>query len=281
MELAETATSVQCFTEVKSRSQGMADMRFALMVVAAIAVGLPRSAFPNPHVRGSQPELQLLTNATQLVVVTTPEWDSTAGELQRFSRANTHASWRAVDVAYPIVVGRTGLAWGVGLNGAGPHKHEGDGKSPAGVFPVGTVFGYAPADSVRWLHMPYLQLTSGTDCVDDTASVQYNKVVDRGAVPKMDWNSSEHMRSVKEYEMGAVIEYNAAPPVKGRGSCIFFHIWNGPRSSTAGCTAMERANLTRLLAWLDPKRNPVVVQLPSAVYAQQRRMWKLPLLAQR
>ncbi len=250
------------------------------MLVALTVVSVAGALAPWRET-GSRDERTMVSDATQLIVVTTPAWDSTAGALYRFSRATTKGSWHAVDVAYPVVVGRTGLAWGVGLNGAGPHKREGDGKSPAGVFTVGTTFGYHPADSVRWLHMPYLQLTSGTDCVDDTASLQYNRVVDRAAVAKVDWKSAEHMRTVKEYEMGAVIEYNAAPPVKGRGSCIFFHIWNGPRSSTAGCTAMERSDLVRLLAWLDPKRNPVVVQLPSAVYAQQRRTWKLPLLAQR
>src|SRR3954471_22791991 len=86
---------------------------------------------------GGKKAPKIISVARQMVVVTTPHWDSTAGTLQRFERANTRSKWRAVGVAYPIVVGRTGLAWGVGLEGDGPHKYEGDGRSPAGYFPVG------------------------------------------------------------------------------------------------------------------------------------------------
>src|SRR6476660_3683353 len=133
----------------------------------------------------------LLDRAEQLVVVTTPAWDSTSGTLRRFVRSNTGDAWRADGPATPIVVGRTGLAWGRGFDAqtfdaTSPHKHEGDGKSPAGVFPLDTAFGFAPLDSARWVRLPYVQLTPGSDCVDDTLSTHYNTVVDRSAVP-LDW----------------------------------------------------------------------------------------------
>jgi D-alanyl-D-alanine dipeptidase len=222
-----------------------------------------------------------LSFATQLVVVTTAGWDSTIGELRRFSRDDPYSYWRSEGQPIPIVVGRTGLAWGVGLDSAAiagePHKHEGDGRSPAGVFPIDTAFGFAPADSMRSLQLPYVTLTANTDCVDDTASIHYNTVVDKSAVP-IDWNSAEHMRNVAQYRLGAIIGYNAAPPVKGRGSCIFFHIWGGPRSTTVGCTAMDAAELERFVAWLDRKRQPVVVQVPASVYNRIRGKWDLPEL---
>jgi L,D-peptidoglycan transpeptidase YkuD (ErfK/YbiS/YcfS/YnhG family) len=208
--------------------------------------------------------------AAQLVVVTTAGWDSTAGELRRFSRDDPYSYWKEEGSAVPIVVGRTGLAWGVGFDTAAladePHKHEGDGRSPAGIFPIDTAFGFAPADSMRGIHLPYAALTSNTECVDDTSSVHYNTVVDRSSVPSVDWQSSEHMRKVTQYRLGAIIGYNAAPPVKGRGSCIFFHIWNGPRSTTVGCTALDAAELERMLVWLDRRSQPVVLQVPAAVY---------------
>jgi L,D-peptidoglycan transpeptidase YkuD (ErfK/YbiS/YcfS/YnhG family) len=223
-----------------------------------------------------------LSFATQLVVVTTAGWDSTVGELRRFFRDHPYSSWRQEGSAVPIVVGRTGLAWGVGFDSAAisgePHKHEGDGKSPAGIFPIDTAFGFAPADSMRAIHLPYVALSSNIECVDDTASVHYNTVVDRSTVPSVDWLSSEKMRKVGQYRLGAIIGYNAAPPVKARGSCIFFHIWNGPRSTTVGCTALDAAELERLLEWLDPKSQPVVVQVPASVYPRLRDKLGLPLL---
>lgn len=221
-----------------------------------------------------------LAGATQLLVVTTADWTTTSGELRRFVRDDPRSPWRAEGDVVPIVVGRTGLAWGVAFDtfaeDAEPHKREGDGKSPAGVFPLGTAFGFAPADSARHVKLPWLQLVAGTECVDDTASAHYTKVLDRGAVPSVDWSSSERMREIGVYRLGAVIAYNEAPRVKGRGSCVFFHIWGGPRSHTAGCTAMDAGHLEQVMSWLDPNAAPVVLQLPADVYQRLRSSWGLP-----
>ena len=222
----------------------------------------------------------LLDRAEQLVVVTTPDWDSTSGTLRRFVRAKASDEWRADGPATPIVVGRTGLAWGRGFDAqtfdaASPHKHEGDGRSPAGVFPLDTAFGFAPADSAHWVRLPYVQLTPGSDCVDDTLSVHYNTVVDRSAVP-LDWASAEHMKQIAQYRIGVIVGYNAAPPTRGRGSCIFLHIWGGPRSTTAGCTALDAQELAGVMAWLDRSRRPVIVQLPAREYGRLLRAWRLP-----
>ena len=227
-----------------------------------------------------------LVDATQLLVVTTAGWASTTGELRRFVRDDLRSPWRRAGGVVPIVVGRTGLAWGAGFDRfaargsptAGPRKREGDGRSPAGVFPLGRAFGFAPADSVRWVRIPYLPLTAASDCVDDTSSVHYNEIVDRKAVPRIDWVSAEHMRQIVGYRLGVIIRYNAAPPIRARGSCIFFHVWSGPRSTTAGCTALDAGELRRLVAWLDPGAHPVVVQLPVAVYSGLRDRWRLPPL---
>jgi D-alanyl-D-alanine dipeptidase len=102
--------------------------------------------------------------------------------------------------------------------------------------------------------------------------------VDKASVPRVDWNSAEHMREVAQYKIGVIVGYNAAPPVKGRGSCIFLHIWNGPDSHTAGCTAFDETKLRAVLMWLDPARLPLLVQLTTNDYANLRGRWKLPAL---
>jgi zinc D-Ala-D-Ala dipeptidase len=222
-----------------------------------------------------------LDASEQIVVVVTPDWTSTTGTMQRFERATPASAWRSLESAIPVVVGRTGIAWGVGFDGvsnAGPHKHEGDGKAPAGVFPLDTAFGFAPRDSVPVVKLPYVQLLPTTDCVDDTASAHYNTVVDKASVPRADWNSAEHMREVAQYKIGVIVGYNAATPVKGRGSCIFLHIWTGPDSHTAGCTAFDEAKLRDVIQWLDPGKQPLLVQLTANEYASLRVRWKLPSL---
>jgi D-alanyl-D-alanine dipeptidase len=219
-----------------------------------------------------------LARATQLLVVTTATWDTANGTLRRYSR-DASGPWRAVGTGVPVVVGRTGLAWGVGLAPdveGEPAKREGDGKAPAGLFPLGTAFGFAPSAKAMGTRLPYLRLAETTECVDDAASAHYNAIVDRTRVPRVDWTSSERMRSIGLYRLGVVVDYNPTPAVAGRGSCIFLHVWQGPRSSTAGCTAMAEPALAELVRWLDPARRPALVQLTDAAYARRRAAWRLP-----
>src|SRR6202158_3592578 len=223
----------------------------------------------------------LVDESEQIVVVTTPNWTSTKGTMQRFERATPTSEWNSLESAVPVVVGRTGIAWGVDfddVSAEGPHKHEGDGKAPAGVFPLDTAFGFAARDSMRTAKLPYVQLLPTTDCVDDVASAHYNTVVDKESVTHVDWNSAEHMREVAQYKIGVIVGYNAAPPVKGRGSCIFLHIWAGPDSHTAGCTAFDEAKLRDVLMWLNPTKRPLLVQLTAHDYADMRVRWKLPVI---
>ena len=200
-----------------------------------------------------------LAGSSQLIVVTTPDWNATTGTLQRYEKRLLR--WRAIGTPIDVVIGRTGLA-------APGQKKEGDGKSPGGVFAIGTSFGFA--ESAGW-KLPYLQLHETTECVDDPESTFYNQIVER--TPAADWKSSEKMRSINQYKWGAVISYNS-PAKKGAGSCVFLHI--AGRGATAGCTAMKEEDLLTLLRWIDPKKSPRIVQLPRDEYERSRREWSLP-----
>ena len=238
-----------------------------------------------PLVVACQTQLPTPRSATddslQLVVVITNSWTATAGTMRRFERLTPTSEWTQLGASVPVVVGRTGLAWGIGFDDAstqGPRKQEGDGKAPAGIFPLDTAFGFAPPDSMRNVKLPYVQLQPTTDCVDDIGSPHYNTVVDRATVPRVDWSSAERMRDVGQYKIGVIVGYNASPPVKGRGSCIFLHIWAGPDSHTAGCTAFDEAKLREMMGWLDPKKRPLLVQVTSDEYDDHQREWRVPAL---
>jgi L,D-peptidoglycan transpeptidase YkuD (ErfK/YbiS/YcfS/YnhG family) len=229
--------------------------------------------------------------STQMIVVTTPDWDAVDGTLQRYERGNLHEAWRLAGAPVAIVVGQKGMGWGIGVIAthdpkirlaSDPVKKEGDGKSPAGIFALGTAFGES-SQPLPGLRTPYLQLTPSIECVDDSGSKYYNRVVDRSSVVA-DWNSSEHMRNIGEaYRWGIVVGHNggdtmarATPPVPLGGSCVFLHIWRGPTRGTAGCTAMPQNQLETLLTWLDSTRKPLLVQLPAPGYARLTRRWGLP-----
>lgn len=217
---------------------------------------------------------QALDTSNQLIVVTTKNWTDVQGTAQRYERQGK--TFQKYGAPFPVVVGKSGLAWGKGLGVVeqreGPVKREGDGKAPAGLFKLGTAFGY---DSSADTRLPYLALTSSTECVDDSHSKRYNELVDGSKIAK-DWNSSEHMRRDDDmYRQGIVIEHNT-PASADAGSCIFFHIWRAPTSPTLGCTAMDPADIARLFSWLDPRQSPLLIQLPEAEYEHFRERWNLP-----
>jgi D-alanyl-D-alanine dipeptidase len=232
--------------------------------------------------QGKQPAA--LRASTQILVVTTQDWNGVDGTLQAYERPQARKRWKAAGDPIPVVVGKKGLGWGAGVASVdklraagGPIKQEGDGKSPAGVFRLITAFGYAAQAPPGW-KMPYLNLTPSVECVDDAHSKFYNRVLDRASVAP-DWSSSEQMlRPDGQYRWGLMVDHNANPVIAGGGSCIFLHIWLGPGVGTTGCTAMAQEQIEGLLAWIDPARKPLLVQLPRPQYKKLRRRWKLPAL---
>lgn len=253
----------------------MRDCRRAASIAALASVSV--FAATAQARQGGLPE-----HSTQMIVVTTPDWNSVVGRLQRYERAATTAGWAPVGDAVTIDVGRSGMAWGRGLVSTeklrqpqDPVKVEGDGRSPAGVFRLGPAFGYAAQAPAEW-KMPYVAITAGVECVDDSTSKFYNQVLDRASVAA-DWSSSEKMAQAGEaYRWGAVIEQNMNPVVPRGGSCVFLHIWGGQGVGTAGCTAMVQEQLMPILAWLDPKKQPLLAEMPEAEYAKARKAWGLP-----
>ena len=121
--------------------------------------------------------------------------------------------------------------------------------------------------------------------MDDPASAYYNRVFDADTLSAaMDWRSAESMRRDLApgddlYRWGLVVRYNDQAEA-GAGSCIFLHVWRGPGSPTAGCTAMAEEDLLAILAWLDPKpvqgAGPLLIQGTRAYLESLRAEGVLP-----
>lgn len=227
-----------------------------------------------------RPSIPQILTCRQLIVVTTNGWNDQNASVRFLERATTgHMPWREAGNAVPGVIGRCGFAWGVGLHGTGetgaPRKKEGDQRSPAGVFKLYAVFGTASPDRMGFLRLPYQQVTTTTEAIDDPHSRYYNRIVDRAVIKRPDWSSSESMLRVGgRYRLGVMIEHNWSK-IPGFGSCIFLHVWVRDRG-TAGCTAVKLADLKNLLYWLDAEKNPLIVQLPLPEYDRLRLAWELP-----
>lgn len=213
----------------------------------------------------------------QAVVVSTESTGAIQGRARLFERKTARSKWKSVGSDFPVVVGRNGLGWSIDSapEGTVDFKKEGDGRSPAGLFPLTYAFGRA--DDPGRVRFPYTKLGVYSECVDDISSTHYNKLVDRLKVGIFDWKSSEKMLEVGiEYDLGIFVAFNSYPVRRGDGSCIFLHIWKDAATGTSGCTAMARENLLRILAWAEPVKNPYLVQLTTADQRKFRRSWNLP-----
>ena len=152
--------------------------------------------------------------------------------------------WRARD-RRPATVGRSGIV-------AAAAKREGDGGTPAGMHAIGPAFGYAPTSATK---LVYRQATAQDWWIDDPRSLAYNTWV----VGKPDVSAEAMRRDDGQYELGAVLGWNTSPVVAGRGSAIFLHVWQAPDVATSGCVALARADVERMLAWLDATCDPRIV----------------------
>ena len=204
----------------------------------------------------------------QLVVVTVENPDAPTARLQCWQRESEQQSWQLVSSEVAAVVGRNGLAWGIGyhLPQKGLAKREGDGRAPAGVFAITGLWLRAGIAAPREGFRPH-RIGPNTVAVDDPRSVHYNRILEG---PKGDWKSCERM-NISDYDRVLVVAHNLEKPVAGKGSCIFIHRWEGPQKGTSGCTAMAEPDMLRLVDWLKPQRHPYLIQLSE----EQTEFWNL------
>lgn len=217
--------------------------------------------------------LALPPTTQQVLLVTSADWQASEATLQRLQKQAEQ--WQVVGEPIRVQVGRNGMGWGDGLQALAvqqtddPYKREGDGKAPAGVFRLGTTFGYASQPPQGW-HMPYRVASERDYFIDAVDSPDYNQwrtlPVEQANEPQQHWSSFERMhRADGQYVYGMVVEHNTQPITVGHGSAIFMHVWLNATTPTSGCTAMAQADLWQVLAWLRPEAQPLLIQAPTTV----------------
>jgi L,D-peptidoglycan transpeptidase YkuD (ErfK/YbiS/YcfS/YnhG family) len=222
--------------------------------------------------------------AGQLIVAVAPDQGSHRGVLRRFEK-QPDGSWRPVGASIPVLFGKRGLAWGLGLHEPqpGPQKVENDGRTPAGRFKVGMILGnepHPPQGSQGW---PYHPKTPNDAWVGDSSVPQYYNhlfTLKPGQTPP-EWFDKEKFKLKDDtYDWLVLIEHNYPKSVPGKGCAIFFHKRRGPDKATIGCTSMAPDDLQILMRWLNPKKGAEYVVLTEEDYRRFERPWALPLLRQ-
>jgi L,D-peptidoglycan transpeptidase YkuD (ErfK/YbiS/YcfS/YnhG family) len=213
--------------------------------VRVLAIAATWAAALTAPCPGAVAQIPGTTAATQLVTVTASAVGTTTASLDLWQRRG--GCWRHVAGPWRAWLGRSGLS---------THKREGDGATPAGTYRLGGGFyGIEPNPGV---HGTYHRLVCGDWWDEDSSSPAYNTFqhVACGTAPRFGGGSEALWRISPQYRYFAVVEYNAAPIVPGRGSAIFVHVSAG--RPTAGCVSLPESELLRLLRWLRPSARPLI-----------------------
>ena len=135
------------------------------------------------------------------------------------------------------------IACSVGRNGVTSSKREGDGKTPRGCFRL--IGGYWREDRLQRVSGAFKlkPIKAQMGWCDDPADANYNRPLRLPARARHE----ELLRSDGLYDVVLVLDHNQSPRVRGHGSAIFFHLTRNRHDPTAGCVAISRAQMLRLL----------------------------------
>ena len=84
---------------------------------------------------------------------------------------------------------------------------------------------------------------------DDPKSKKYNKLI---RLPTK-FSHEKLYRKDNIYDLILVLNYNINPIIKNKGSAIFIHISKKNYKATAGCIALNKINLIKLLENINTK----------------------------
>jgi L,D-peptidoglycan transpeptidase YkuD (ErfK/YbiS/YcfS/YnhG family) len=141
----------------------------------------------------------------------------------------------------PCALGRSGVL-------AAMKKSEGDGSSPAGVWPMRRLLYRPDRGPMPATYLPAFTIQPSDGWCDDPADRAYNQPVRLPYASRAEtlW------RDDCLYDLIVVLGHNDSPVIAGAGSAIFLHVAANGYAPTEGCVALARADLVALLGRAGP-----------------------------
>jgi L,D-peptidoglycan transpeptidase YkuD (ErfK/YbiS/YcfS/YnhG family) len=131
----------------------------------------------------------------------------------------------------------------LGKAGIGKKKKEGDNITPKGNFKILKI--YYRKDRLKKITSKFkiIKITRNMGWCDDPNSKKYNQLI------KLPTSYSYERLYRKEniYDLIIVLNYNIKPTIKNKGSAIFIHVASKNFNKTAGCIALKKSDLRKLI----------------------------------
>jgi len=164
----------------------------------------------------------------------------------RTAAGDRRRGWlRVWDQIIPVALGRGGVL---------ANKREGDGGTPRGVFRPRRLWWRADRHPRPRTFLPVRPIGPEDAWCEDPADRHYNQPVRlRGDRPGDRLARNDHL-----YDFIIEIDHNTRPRIAGRGSAVFLHLARTNFGPTAGCVAMTRPAMLRLLQRIGPRTRIVI-----------------------
>lgn len=148
-----------------------------------------------------------------------------------------------------LLTGPLRITIALGRGGIRADKREGDGGTPRGRFRLLRLWwrpdrGFRP----RTL-LPMRRIGPDDGWCEDPADRRYNRPIRLAP-----GSAGDHLRRADNlYDLVIEIDHNTRPRAAGRGSAVFIHVARPGFAPTAGCVALAKPALRRLLERLGPR----------------------------
>ena len=148
-----------------------------------------------------------------------------------------------------LKVGQMSFPCSIGRSGRHFLKREGDGASPRGTWQLRRLFfrpdrGLPPRTGLR-----AIALRADHGWCETVGDRNYNRLV------RLPYAAAHEtmQRADGLYDIVIELSHNERPRVQGRGSAVFFHLRRPDGGPTAGCIAVSRGDMLKILRLVGPK----------------------------
>jgi L,D-peptidoglycan transpeptidase YkuD (ErfK/YbiS/YcfS/YnhG family) len=141
----------------------------------------------------------------------------------------------------------------LGKAGIGNKRSEGDNITPMGIFKIVNI--YYRADRIEKITSKFRAIKISKDMCwcDDPKSRKYNQLM---RLPTK-YSNEKLFKKNNIYDLIIVLNYNMEPTIKNKGSAIFIHVTKKNYKKTAGCIALKKLHLLKLIKRI--KKNTKVI----------------------